>query len=146
VSQVLRIACGADHAGVDLKNELAALLRAQGLVVDDLGTSDHSSCDYPDFAHAVARAIETGAADRGLLVCGTGIGMAISANRHAGVRAVVGTDLFSLALARQHNDANCLTLGARVTASAHAAALLECFLTTPFEGGRHQRRVDKMSV
>lgn len=141
----MRIACGADHAGVGLKQHLVRHLEEAGHEVIDFGTNSEASCDYPDFAHAVAAAIEAGQADRGLLVCGTGIGMAITANRHAGVRAVVGSDLFSLSLARAHNDVNCLTLGARIVAPAYAEALLGSFLAEPFEGGRHARRIDKMT-
>jgi ribose 5-phosphate isomerase B len=142
----MKIACGADHAGFELKGQLVSWLLAHGHEVLDCGTLAAERCDYPDFAQAVSRAIATGEVERGLLVCGTGIGMAIAANRHPSVRAVVGTDLFSVGLARAHNDANCLALGARVVAPAHGEALLEQFLTASFEGGRHSDRIAKMTT
>ncbi len=140
-----RIAIGADHAGFPLKEHLRSLLEERGLAVQDVGTSDESSCDYPDFAHAVASRVERGDADLGLLVCGTGIGMAITANRHApGVRAAVCSEPFSARMAREHNDANVLCLGQRVVGMGLAGAILDAFLDAEFEGGRHRRRVDKI--
>jgi ribose 5-phosphate isomerase B len=140
----MRIALGADHAGFDLKQHLSAVLRELGHEVEDLGTFDRQSTDYPDWAARVAARVADGAADRGLLVCGTGIGMAIAANRRHGVRAAPCNDLFTIQLARAHNDANVLALGARIVAPALAEAILARFLETPFEGGRHSRRVDKL--
>lgn len=142
----MKIACGADHAGFELKRHLVAWLADLGHEVHDCGTFAEQRCDYPDFAQAVARALADGSAERGLLVCGTGIGMAIAANRNVAVRAVVGTDLFSVALSRAHNDTNCLALGARVVAFALAEALLDRFLAVPFEGGRHRDRIAKMTT
>ena len=141
----LLIALGADHAGYALKEHLAALLRERGHEVQDLGTGGEASVDYPDFGHAVAEAVagDDGAVV-GLLVCGTGVGMAMSANRHAGVRAVVCSDTFSARMARRHNDANVLCLGARVVGTGLAADLLDAFLGSDFEGGRHAPRVAKI--
>ncbi len=140
----MRIAIGADHAGFDLKEHLGEVLTQAGHQVENLGTFDRESTDYPDWASRVAEAVASGRAERGLLVCGTGVGMAMAANRRRGVRAVPANDLFTVRLARAHNDANVLTLGARIVAPQLAEALLESFLTTPFDGGRHQRRVDKL--
>jgi ribose 5-phosphate isomerase B len=140
----MRIVLGADHAGYELKNGLRDALREQGHEVDDLGTGTSASVDYPDFAHAVASAIASQRAEAGILVCGTGIGMSMAANRHAGVRAAVCRDLFDTRLARQHNDANVLCLGARIVAPALAEAMCREFLATPFEGGRHARRIGRI--
>ena len=140
----MRIVVAADHAGFRLKDELVAHLRARGHAIEDLGVHEGTSVDYPDFAHQGAKRLEAGEADRGLLVCGTGVGMAIAANRHRGVRAVAANDLYTTRLARAHNDANVLAVGSRVVAPALAEALLDVFLETPFDGGRHQRRVAKL--
>lgn len=140
----MRIVLAADHAGFDLKEHLETVLRHQGHEVADLGTHDRQSTDYPDFAARVAETVAGGGADRGLLVCGTGTGMAMAANRHRGVRAVASGDLATVRLARSHNDANVLALGARLVAAPLAEELLSAFLSTPFEGGRHQRRVAKL--
>lgn len=140
----MRIALAADHAGFELKEHLAATLRQQGHDVADFGALDRQSTDYPDWAARVARAVAQGEAERGLLVCGTGTGMAMAANRHRGVRAVATGDLVTVRLARSHNDANVLALGARLVAPPLAEELLAGFLATPFEGGRHQRRVGKL--
>ncbi len=139
------IAIAADHAGYDLKVLLVPELRSLGFEVLDLGTDSPDSVDYPDFADALARAIETGEARRGVLVCGTGIGIAIAANRHRGVRAGVCHDATTARLTRQHNDANVLALGSRIVGLEVAKDCLRAFLSTEFEGGRHQRRVAKMS-
>jgi len=142
----MRIAVGADHAGHDLKEHLREVLGGLGHQVEDLGTHSADSCDYPDFAVAVARAVAGGQADRGLLVCGTGVGMAMAANKVGGVRAANCHEIFVARLARAHNDANVLTLGARVIAPAHAEAILRAFLETAFDGGRHQGRVAKLDA
>ncbi|MCS6997243.1 MAG: ribose 5-phosphate isomerase B [Casimicrobiaceae bacterium] len=134
-----------DHAGFELKRALVAELERRGLSVRDFGTHDTQSCDYPDFAHALARAIEAGEIERGILVCGTGVGMSIAANRHRGVRAVVCSEPFSARMARQHNDANVLCLGARVVGIGTALDVLEAFLGASFEGGRHAARVAKLN-
>jgi ribose 5-phosphate isomerase B len=139
-----RIAIGSDHAGFDLKEALEKALSEQGYDVADQGTHDLSSTDYPDYAHPVARAVVEGQADLGVLVCGTGIGMAMAANRHRGVRAAVCSEPFSARMARAHNDANVLCIGARVVGPGLALEMLEAFLGTDFEGGRHNRRVGKI--
>lgn len=139
------IAIASDHAGFELKETLKAELVRKGLSVLDLGTDGPQSVDYPDFAAALAEAMRDGRADRGVLVCGTGIGISIAANRHRNLRAALCHDSVSARLARQHNDANVLVLGARLIGIEVAKDCLEVFLTTPFEGGRHQRRVEKLS-
>jgi ribose 5-phosphate isomerase B len=141
----MRVAIGADHAGFSLKEAIKGLLAGLGIEVQDFGTASDQSVDYPDFAARVARGVAEGAFERGILVCGTGIGMAMAANKVAGVRAAPVTGLEGARLSRQHNDANVLALGARLTAPALALDIVRTFLDTPFEGGRHQRRVDKIS-
>lgn len=140
------ILLASDHAGIDLKTELTKALKERGLEPIDLGTHDHQSVDYPDYANMLARELIAGRATRGLLVCGTGIGIGIAANRHPGVRAATCHDVTTARLARAHNDANVLCLGARVTGLQVALDCLDAFLETVFEGGRHQRRVDKLGA
>lgn len=137
----MRVLVASDHGGLDLKLILASRLRELGHEVEDLGTHGVASVDYPDFAHALARRIARGDGERGVLVCGTGIGVSIAANRHAGVRAALCHDAFTAELARRHNDANVLCLGGRTTGPGVALQLLEIFLATPFDGGRHAGRV-----
>lgn len=139
------IAIAADHAGFALKSVLSAELAQLGYAVLDLGTHSAESVDYPDFARAVAQAIEGGQVQRGVLICGTGIGIGMAANRHRAVRAAVCHDVSSTRLARRHNDANVLALGARLIGEEVAKDCLRAFLETKFEGGRHARRVAKMS-
>lgn len=139
---MILLAC--DHAGFPLKERLRADFLARGLDCLDLGVFDQSPADYPDLAHALAGRIARGESAVGVLVCGTGIGMAMAANRHPGVRAALCHDLFTAEMARRHNDANVLCLGARVTEPELAVAIAAVFLATPFEGGRHQRRVAKI--
>lgn len=127
-----------------LKEQLKRKLAADGHQLTDFGTDSDQSTDYPDYAHRVAGAVAGGEAERGLLVCGSGVGMAMAANRHRGVRAVAASDLYTVRLSRAHNDANVLTLGSRIVAPALAEAILDLFLATGFEGGRHERRVNKM--
>ena len=140
----MRVALGADHAGVELKDRLAAMIGQAGHEVLDLGTHGPASVDYPDFASAVAQAVRDDEADRGVLVCGTGIGVAITANKVNGVRAATCNDLFTARMARAHNDANVLALGARVVGDGVAREIVEIFLATDYEGGRHARRVAKI--
>ena len=142
----MRIALGADHAGVALKDRLKRQLDERGISYTDFGTNTTDSVDYPDYAAKVAHEVAAGAYDRGILVCGTGIGMAIAANKVPGVRAAPVVDLMSAALSREHNDVNVLALGARVTTPEVAARLVDVFLDTPFNGGRHQRRIDKLAA
>jgi ribose 5-phosphate isomerase B len=139
------IAIGADHAGFDLKERLKRRLRTDGYEVLDVGTDGPDSVDYPDFAHAVGEALGEGRAARGVVVCGSGIGVSIAANRHAHVRAALCQSVEAARLSRCHNDANVLALGARLTEPALAEACLEAFLITPYEGGRHDRRLDKLA-
>ena len=138
------VALGADHAGFALKEALKPVLEARGVTWRDFGTTSAASVDYPDFASEVARAVVAGDADRGILVCGSGVGMAIAANKVAGVRAAPIADPAAAALAREHNDLNVLTLAGRLLTAEAAAPIVDAFLTTPFGGGRHQRRIDKI--
>ena len=139
-----RIPIGADHAGYDLKEVLVAELERRGFDVEDVGTHSTESTDYADYAHPVAREVETGEAKRGILMCGTGLGMSYAANRHHGVRAAVAWTPEIAALARQHNAANVLVLPARFVDADTARAILGAWLDTPFEGGRHERRIAKI--
>jgi ribose 5-phosphate isomerase B len=138
------IPIGADHAGFRLKERLKQELAAMGYEPLDLGTDSDDSTDYPDFAHSVASRVERGEAVRGVLLCGTGLGMAYAANRHRGVRAAVAWNPEIAALARAHNDANVLVLPARFVTEDMGLQILRAWLTTPFEGGRHARRVAKI--
>jgi ribose 5-phosphate isomerase B len=140
----MRIALGADHAGVALKHDIKRLLDELQLPYEDVGTYSEQSVDYPDFAERVARGVAAGEFDRGILVCGTGIGMAIAANKIAGIRAAPVTDLDSARLSREHNDANVLALGGRVISRERALEIVRVFLETPFAGGRHERRIRKI--
>ena len=140
------IAIASDHAGVELKAALASLLSDQDYDVLDLGAYGPDSVDYPDFGFAVAGAIEAGRARFGVLVCGTGIGISIAANRNTGVRAAVCHDVTTARLARQHNDANVIALGARIIGTAVAVDCVSAFLTTGYEGGRHDQRVAKLGA
>ena len=139
------IAIASDHAGVDLKSILKEDLAALGFEVLDLGTQDEQSVDYPDMADALANAIDGERVSRGVAICGSGIGISMAANRHRHIRAALCHDTLSAKLAREHNDANVLAMGARLIGTETARDCLRTFLNTPFEGGRHQRRVDKMS-
>jgi ribose 5-phosphate isomerase B len=139
------IAVASDHAGFELKTLVKAELEAMGHRVLDLGTASAESVDYPDFADALAAALRQGRASRGVLVCGTGIGIGMAANRHRHVRAAVCHDAASARLARAHNDANVLALGARLIGTEVAKDCVRTFFTTPFDGGRHARRVAKFS-
>jgi ribose 5-phosphate isomerase B len=140
----VKIAVGADHAGFDLKELLRQRLEGAGHEVEDLGTYSAASVDYPDFAASVARRVSSGLAERGLLVCGSGVGMEIAANKFDGVRAANLHDLEEARLARAHNNANVVALGARRLSAAEAGEILDVFLATPFDGGRHRRRIDKI--
>lgn len=139
-----RIAIASDHAGVELKTLLLRPLRERGLDPLDLGTEDGASVDYPDYALRLCNAVLSGEVARGVLICGSGIGMSIAANRHRGIRAALCVSAEMAALSRRHNDANVLVLGARLVDNETAAACLAAFLDTAFEGGRHQARLEKM--
>ncbi len=138
------IPIASDHAGFELKQELAKTLQELGYEVRDLGTTSEQSTDYPDFAHPLAREVSSGEVQRGVLLCGTGLGMSYVANRYPHVRAAVAWTPEIAALARKHNDANVLVLPARYVSSAEGKAILKTWLDTPFEGGRHERRVEKI--
>ncbi len=138
------IAIASDHAGFELKSELKQHLATLGFEALDLGTHSSSSVDYPDFADRLAIALKEGRAQKGVLVCGTGIGIAMAANRHRHLRAAVVHDATTARLTRQHNDANVLCMGARITGTDVAKDCLKVFLTTDFEGGRHENRVAKL--
>lgn len=140
------IVIASDHAGVEYKAALLAVIREGGREVRDLGPSDTTSVDYPDFAHRVAEAVAGGEAEMGVLICGTGIGMSLSANRHRGVRAALCHDAFTAEMSRRHNDANVLCVGARVTGLGVAEQMVRIFLDTEFEGGRHRRRVERIEI
>lgn len=141
----MKIAIGSDHAGFDLKQHLRDALAAQGHEVSDLGTNSSESCDYPDYAALVAHEVVEGRADRGILVCTTGMGMAMAANKVQGVRAALAVNPDEVLLTRKHNDANILAFSSRYTKPKEADAMAQIFLGTEFEsGGRHERRVNKM--
>ncbi len=139
------IALGSDHAGFPLKTVLVHALREAGHEVLDLGTYTPERVDYPDYAHAVARAIESGQARFGVVVCGSGVGVSIAANRHPGIRCALASEPFTATLSRAHNDANVLALGARLTGEDMALAILRAFLAGSFEGGRHVARLAKLT-
>jgi len=138
------IAIASDHAGVALKTDICRLLQSLDIEVEDLGPQDTSSVDYPDYAHLLARAVSDGRIGTGILICGTGIGMSMAANRHPGVRAALCHDAYTAEMARRHNDANILCIGARAIGGGVAEQIVQVFAETPFEGDRHQRRVSKI--
>lgn len=139
------IAIGADHAGFELKNVLVDDLKSMGFDVADMGTNSEASVDYPDYGYAVAQAVLGGKAFRGVLICGTGVGMSIAANRHSGIRAALCTHGVMARLAREHNDANVLVLGARIIGTEIARECVRQFLSVQYAGGRHDARVAKLS-
>lgn len=140
----MKIVIGADHAGFNAKQEVAEFLRKRGIAVEDWGTHSEESCDYPDIAQRVAKAVVDGSFDLGILVCGTGIGMSISANKVPGIRAALCQDAFSARMARQHNDSNILCLGGRVTGVGPMLDIVAAYISSEFEGGRHAQRVGKI--
>ena len=142
----IRIAIGSDHAGFRLKEALKRWIATAGHVAVDVGTDSGESVDYPDFGYAVADSVARGECERGVVICGTGIGISIAANRRASIRAALCHDIATTRLAREHNDANVLALGARVIDEEVAKECLAVFLTTDYEGGRHDRRVAKLST
>ncbi len=140
----MKVIIGSDHAGFELKGEIADFLRKEGFEVLDIGTNGTQSVDYPVYAFRVARAVARGEAERGILVCGSGIGMCMAANRVPGVRAVTGHEPFGARMSRRHNDSNILCMGERFTGRDLALAIVSEWIREPFEGGRHQRRVAQM--
>ena len=141
----MRIAIASDHAAYELKALLADWLRSEGHEIEDLGTNGPDSVDYPDFGYALGEAIAAGRADRGVALCGSGIGISISVNRNPAARCALVSEPLSAKLSREHNDANVIAMGARLTGIDMAKACLTAFLTTDFAGDRHARRVDKLS-
>lgn len=139
------IALGCDHGGLDLKEALLEYLRSKGLDVRDFGTRGREAVDYPDFGKEVSRCVSSGQAERGVLICTSGIGMSIIANKFPGVRAALVQDIEGARSSREHNDSNVLVLSGAKTAGALAREIVDVWLTTPFAGGRHQRRIDKIS-
>ena len=140
----MKIALGCDHGGWELKNIIEGVLKSLDIEVVDMGTGNEDSVDYPDYGEKVAEAVSHGEVDRGIAVCGTGIGMSIVANKYPGVRAALCHDSFTARMSRLHNDSNILVLGGRVTGREVAVEMLKQWLATPFEGGRHKRRLDKI--
>jgi len=140
----MKIAIGSDHAGFRLKEELKGFINSLGIEVKDFGCYSEDSVDYPDIARLVSLSVANGECDKGVLICGTGVGMSIAANKIKGIRAAIGNELLSVRLSREHNDANILTLGARIIGSEVAKEAVKIFIETPFLGGRHQKRVDKI--
>ncbi|RJQ54557.1 MAG: ribose 5-phosphate isomerase B [Actinobacteria bacterium] len=141
----MKVCIGADHAGFELKEHLLARLKARGIEAIDVGTHSTDAVDYPDFGAEVARRVSAGECERGILICGAGIGMSMVANKFPGVRAALVGDEYAARMSRRHNDANVLVMGARVIEPASAGKLTEVWLDTEFEGGRHERRVRKIA-
>lgn len=142
----MKVAIGSDHGGLDLKEAVISVLKELNLEFEDMGTHDRASCDYPDYAEKVAAAVVSGAFDQGILICGTGIGMSIAANKVPGIRAALCNEIFSAKMARNHNDANILCIGARVVGPGVAQEIVKAYFTSDFEGGRHARRVEKLNA
>lgn len=140
----MKIAIGSDHAGLSLKKHITKYLNEKGYEIQDFGAYSETSCDYTDYAIKVAKDIKSGNSDRGILVCGTGIGISIAANKISGIRAALCGDTFSAHASREHNNANVLALGGRVVGVGLALDIVDIFLNTEFEGGRHQKRLDKI--
>lgn len=141
----MNIAIGSDHGGLHLKREIIAMLAEKNIPYQDFGTHSEESVDYPDISRSVAEAVSSGKYDRGIIICGTGIGVSIAANKIKGIRAALCHDVFSAKMSREHNDANILTMGERVIGSGLARMIVETWLDTEFAGGRHGRRVTKIS-
>ena len=143
---IQKITVGCDHAAFELKKKVIAHLEERGIEVIDVGTDSAASCDYPVFARAVCKNVQNGITPLGILICGTGIGMSMAANKHRGIRAALCSDTYSARLTRNHNDANVICMGERVVGIGLALDIVEAFLTTEFEGGRHARRVAKIAA
>ena len=140
----MKISLGCDHGGLDLKEKIKAHLEEKGYEVKDCGTYTKDSCDYPDFGQAAAEAVASGECEKGIVICTTGIGISIAANKVKGIRCALLSDMMSARMTRQHNDTNMMALGAAVVGPMLAMEIVDIWLSTEFEGGRHQRRVDKM--
>ncbi|MBF0559499.1 MAG: ribose 5-phosphate isomerase B [Nitrospirae bacterium] len=142
----MRVAIGSDHAGLEMKNEVMAVLKEMGHESQDFGTDRPQSVDYPDFGEKVSDAVSRGVVERGVLICGTGIGMSIVANKFRNIRAALCNDLFSAKMSRLHNDSNILVLGGRVIGKDLAKEIVKTWMSTPFEGGRHENRLLKIRL
>ena len=142
----MKIVIGCDHGGFELKTHVIKYLKEQGIELFDFGTYTEDSCDYPDVAEKVAKAVANGEYEKGILICGTGIGISIAANKVDGIRAALCGDVYSAKMTRKHNDANILALGGRVVSIEKGLKLVDIFLNTPFEGGRHQQRIDMITA
>ena len=142
----MKLAIGCDHAGLSLKNVIAGILEQQGIELKDMGTNSEESCNYPDYGERVSEAVSNGSVDRGILVCGTGIGMSIVANKFPGVRAALCSEDYSAKMSRLHNDSNILVLPGRIINEDTAKEIIKIWLETDFEGGRHQGRLDKIKA
>lgn len=142
----MRVAIGSDHAGIDLRAKIRQQVQDLGHEVVDLGTNDPTKADYPFFGQAVANAVASGDCDRGIVICGTGVGISISANKVPGIRCVVCSEPYSAVLSRNHNDSNVLAMGARVVGDDLAKMIVDQWIDAPFEGGRHQRRVNQIAL
>ena len=140
----MKVALGFDHGGIVAKNAIIELLKRKNIEFTDFGTFDEASCDYPDYAVKVAKSVANKECDFGVLVCGTGIGMSIAANKVKGIRASCANDLYSAEMTRRHNNSNILTLGARVISVEQIVEIVDKYLSTPYDGGYHQRRLDKI--
>ena len=140
-----KIAIASDHGGFDLKESLVGTLRDKGFEIDDLGPSNADSVDYPDYGIKLAQAIVEQKVERGIVICGTGVGMSIVVNRFPGVRGTLCSDIYTAKMSREHNDSNILIMGGRVIGKELALEIVEIWLNTKFEGGRHQRRIDKIN-
>lgn len=140
-----KVIIGCDHGGLELKNDIIEHLTARGIECTDIGTYSDKSCNYPDYAHILCTRIQSGEFERGILVCGTGIGMSMAANKHKGIRAACCSDTFSARMTRMHNDANVLCLGGRIIGAGLACDMVDLFVDTDFEGGRHVIRVDMLA-
>jgi ribose 5-phosphate isomerase B len=143
---MMKIIIGSDHAGYHMKEKVIIHLRERGVEVEDAGTYNEESVDYTDYGKAVAAKVSDASFDRGILICGTGLGMSMVANRFRGVRAALANDLFSAIMSRRHNDSNILVMGGRLIGDALAMQIVDTWIETLFEGGRHQRRVEKMDI
>ncbi len=137
---------GTDHAGYEIKSFVIEYLEKNGIEVEDLGTYSNESVDYPDFAHKVAKAVLDNEGTRGILICGSGIGMSLAANKHKGIRAALCHDCYTAKMARLHNDANILCFGARIVGLGVIESILDAWIQSEFEGGRHQRRINKIDI
>ncbi|MED4071067.1 ribose 5-phosphate isomerase B [Priestia endophytica] len=142
----MKVAIASDHGGITIRNEIISLMKEMNIEYEDLGCECNTSVDYPDYAIPVAEKVTRGEVDRGILICGTGIGMSIAANKVMGIRCALVHDLFSAKATREHNDSNILSMGERVIGPGLAREIAKVWLTTPFDGGRHEKRINKVKI